>query len=67
MLVHRRARRQGLAKRLLSTLEHEARREGKTVLVTGAGSGCGRGVAAPTSMKPKPDRLSGVTASAFLS
>jgi GNAT superfamily N-acetyltransferase len=33
MLVHRRARRRGLAQRLLSALEDEARREGKTVLV----------------------------------
>jgi GNAT superfamily N-acetyltransferase len=33
MLVHRRARRRGLAQKLLSTLEHEARCEGKTVLV----------------------------------
>lgn len=33
MLVHRSARRRGLAQRLLSALEDEARREGKTVLV----------------------------------
>ncbi len=33
MLVHRRARRRGLAQRLLGALEAEARREGKTVLV----------------------------------
>lgn len=33
MLVHRRARRRGLAQRLLADLEDEARREGKTVLV----------------------------------
>ena len=33
MLVHRRARRRGLAQRLLSALEDEARREGKSVLV----------------------------------
>lgn len=33
MLVHRRARRRGLALRLLTALEDEARREGKTVLV----------------------------------
>ena len=33
MLVHRRARRRGLAQRLLGALEDEARREGKTVLV----------------------------------
>lgn len=33
MLVHRRARRRGLAQRLLTALEDEACREGKTVLV----------------------------------
>jgi GNAT superfamily N-acetyltransferase len=33
MLVHRRARRQGLAQRLLAALEGEARAAGKTVLV----------------------------------
>ena len=33
MLVNRRARRRGLAQRLLADLEDEARREGKTVLV----------------------------------
>jgi len=33
MLVHRRARRRGLAQRLLTALEAEACREGKTVLV----------------------------------
>jgi GNAT superfamily N-acetyltransferase len=33
MLVHRRARRRGLAQRLLAALEDEARREGKSVLV----------------------------------
>lgn len=33
MLVHRRARRQGVASRLLATLEDEARAAGKTVLV----------------------------------
>jgi GNAT superfamily N-acetyltransferase len=33
MLVHRSARRQGLARRLLEALEAEARAEGKTVLV----------------------------------
>lgn len=33
MLVHRCARRRGLAQRLLKALEDEARREGKTVLV----------------------------------
>ena len=33
MLVHRRARRQGVAQRLMTTLEDVARAEGKTVLV----------------------------------
>ena len=33
MLVHRRARRQGLAQRLMAAIEDEARAEGKTVLV----------------------------------
>lgn len=33
MLVHRRARRRGIAQRLLGALEEEARREGKSVLV----------------------------------
>jgi GNAT superfamily N-acetyltransferase len=33
MLVHRRARRQGVAQRLMEALDLEARREGKTVLV----------------------------------
>lgn len=33
MLVHRRARRRGVAQRLLQALDDEARREGRTVLV----------------------------------
>jgi len=33
MLVHRRARRRGVARRLMEALDAEARREGKTVLV----------------------------------
>ena len=33
MLVHRRARRQGVAQRLMAAIEAEARTEGKTVLV----------------------------------
>ncbi|SEB13272.1 GNAT family N-acetyltransferase [Paraburkholderia sartisoli] len=33
MLVHRRARRQGVAQRLMAAIEHVARDEGKTVLV----------------------------------
>ena len=33
MLVHRRARRQGVAQRLMTTLDNAARDEGKTVLV----------------------------------
>ena len=33
MLVHRRARRQGVATRLMTALDDEARREGRTVLV----------------------------------
>ena len=33
MLVHRRARRRGIAQRLMEALDVEARREGKTVLV----------------------------------
>ena len=33
MLVHRRARRQGVAQRLMAAIEAEARAEGKTVLV----------------------------------
>jgi len=33
MLVHRRARRQGVAQRLMAAIEDEARAEGKTVLV----------------------------------
>jgi GNAT superfamily N-acetyltransferase len=33
MLVHRRARRRGIAQRLMDALDAEARREGKTVLV----------------------------------
>jgi GNAT superfamily N-acetyltransferase len=33
MLVHRRARRQGVAQRLMAAIEEEARTEGKTVLV----------------------------------
>ncbi|MCE9670567.1 GNAT family N-acetyltransferase [Myxococcus stipitatus] len=33
MLVHRQARRRGVAARLMAAVEHEARREGRTVLV----------------------------------
>lgn len=33
MLVHRRARRRGVAQRLMAAVEHAAREEGKTVLV----------------------------------
>jgi GNAT superfamily N-acetyltransferase len=33
MLVHRKARRRGIAQRLMATIDDEARKEGKTVLV----------------------------------
>jgi GNAT superfamily N-acetyltransferase len=33
MLVHRKARRRGVAQRLMAAVEDEARKEGKTVLV----------------------------------
>lgn len=39
MLVHRRARRQGLAERLLAAIEQQAREAGKTVLVLDAVTG----------------------------
>lgn len=39
MLVHRRARRQGLAQRLLAAVEDAARAEGKTVLVLDTATG----------------------------
>ena len=44
MLVHRRARRRGVAQRLMAAVEDEARKEGKTVLVldTVTGSGAER-------------------------
>ena len=44
MLVHRRARRQGIAQRLLAAVEEQARAHGKTVLVldTVSGSDAGR-------------------------
>lgn len=39
MLVHRKARRRGIAQRLLAALDDEARKEGKTVLVLDAVTG----------------------------
>lgn len=39
MLVHRRARRQGLAARLMRAAEHEALREGKSLLVLDTATG----------------------------
>lgn len=39
MLVHRDARRRGLARRLIDAIEEEARKEGKTVLVLDAVTG----------------------------
>ena len=39
MLVHRKARRRGIAQRLLSAIDDEARKEGKTVLVLDAVTG----------------------------
>ncbi|MBZ4417771.1 GNAT family N-acetyltransferase [Myxococcus sp. RHSTA-1-4] len=39
MLVHRKARRRGIAQRLLAAIDDEARKEGKTVLVLDAVTG----------------------------